>query len=172
MKLAQSVLFSGSQRQLSRWLIELHDFCTLETVTFLQGGPVEHELHDVLLGWCGLHAVDDGFKVLVDVGVALDLGSNWSEYLWTSGVTGRSISETGTGFETEIGPGLAGAGVEAKRPFWNGIGVARLKSKVSTRSLYALCMASMSAAPTGVDPGRWPKLSSMILFLYRNLFVS
>jgi hypothetical protein len=76
-----SVLSSSSKRELSRRLIELHDFCTLEAVAFFQCGPVEYELHDVLLGWCGLHAVDDGLEAPVDVDITLDLGSNWSGYL-------------------------------------------------------------------------------------------
>jgi hypothetical protein len=73
--------------RLASWqsIVKLHHFCTLEAIAFLQCSPVEHELHNVLVGWCGVHAVNDGFETLVGIDVSLDLRndllwglSNWS----------------------------------------------------------------------------------------------
>lgn len=112
-------------------------------------------------------------SVGVDSMLSIMASRGWSMQfsLWTS--RAADLGSSGAGFKTEAGVEIgAGAGVGANRSSWNGIGASNLKSNLVTRLLNALCMNLISAVPSGVEPGRWPKLCSISLLASRKLLVS
>jgi hypothetical protein len=78
-----SVRFLNSRCELSRCVVELHHFSTPEAIALIHCGPVEYELHDVLVGWRELHTVEYVFNSLVDVEILLDFENDCSGNLWS-----------------------------------------------------------------------------------------